>query len=148
MNESEILSNYYEKVLKELSKQKISYKSLLKKKKKYSSSTIQLIVFYKHLVSLGYTTATQEDINFLMKFYQHKTQTSCIDLSLLEKNITDYKQKKEKEHNKVVEGITMEKNKIYCKNRIAETVEFPQSAGTAPPAPRMAGHTMKGWLII
>ena len=122
MNESEILSNYYEKVLKELSKQKISYKSLLGLEKKYSSSTIQLIEFYKHLVSLGYTTATQEEINFLMKFYQHKTQTSCIDLSLLEKNITDYKQKKEKEHNKVVEGITMEKNKI--KNLLSKESKY------------------------
>ena len=49
MNESEILSNYYEKVLKELSKQKISYKSLLGLEKKYSSSTIQLIEFYTYL---------------------------------------------------------------------------------------------------
>ena len=24
----------------------------------------------------------------------------------------------------------------------------PPSAGTAPPAPMMAGHTMKGWLIL
>ena len=42
----------------------------------------------------------------------------------------------------------MGKNKIYCKNRIAETVDFPPSATIRPVAPMMAGHTMKGWLII
>ena len=122
MNESEILSNYYEKVLKELSTQKISFKTLLGLDRKFSLSTIQLVVFYKHLVSLGYTTATQEEINFLMKFYQHKTQTSCIDLSLLEKNISEYKQKKEKEYNKVLEGISMEKNKI--RNLLSKESKF------------------------
>ena len=122
MNESEILSNYFEKVLKELSTQKISFKTLLGLDRKFSLSTIQLVVFYKHLASLGYTTATQEEINFLMKFYQHKTQTSCIDLSLLEKNISDYKQKKEKEYNKVLEGITMEKNKI--RNLLSKESKF------------------------
>ena len=132
-NETEVLNQFYELLIKETSKQKISIKEFFNAEiNTNNQDKILLPRFNQALIKLGYLEGGYE-ISIIMNKFQNQLYNNYIDLELIEKNCEDYKKENKIKNNNILTKnpeitlktlLTKEKNnnKIENENNINKNI--------------------------
>ena len=114
--ETEVLNQFYELLIKECSKQKISIKDFFNNGiDSNNQDKILLPRFNQSLIKLGYLEGRYE-ISIIMNKFQNQLFKNYIDLELIEKNCEDYK----KQNNIKSDNILTKNPDITLKNLLTK----------------------------